>query len=169
MVDTFASRIADATEKERKDAANLREAYRCVVTWFGQGQLPTEVREQLHRFPGHLPIRWLPDMMVIRPALFLAGKEEWIWLVDSKVGRLNTKYWTLEQAAHAAHRLQLTALGLPIVYIWPDGRSCSYVDDLLDDKLIEGPQYGRGSGTPYWLVPKELTRSLDDVFGKGVA
>lgn len=88
-----------------------------------------------------------------------------MWLVDSKSGRQDTKYWVLEKTAHEAHRLQQIALGLPIVYIWPDGCTCSYVDDLPDEKLINGPP-PPPRRTSYWLVPKNLTRSLDEVFGK---
>jgi len=168
MADTFANRIAGATEKEKTDATMLEEMYRCVVSPFGQGQLPDEVREFLRKHSKRLPIRWLPDLMVIRPALALAGKDEWMWLVDSKTGRQDTQCWDLEKAAHEAHRLQRDALGLPIVYIWPDGCTCSYLEDLTDDVLVQGPPMRHGSGTPYWLVPKELTRPLDDIFGKGV-
>jgi len=169
MVDTFATRISAATKKEEEDAALLEQKYRCVVTPFGQGQLTDEARNYLRQHPKPLYIRWLPDRLVIRPALYLEMMDEWMWLIDSKIGRQDTLYWVLEKAAHTAHRLQRDALGLPIVYIWPDGCTCSYVEDLPDEKLIDGPQRGNGSGTPYWLVPKELTRPLDDIFGKGVA
>jgi hypothetical protein len=170
-VDTFVTRMELAAKKEEADAALLEQEYRCVVTPFGQGQLSDEVRKYLHMHVDHLYVRWLPDRMVIRPALYLAKIKEWMWLVDSKYSPLPNTHdaWLLEKDAHTAHRLQRTALGLPIVYIWPDGCSCSYVEDLPDEALIEGPFRGNGSGTPYWKVPKKLTRPLNDVFGKGVA
>lgn len=161
---TFRSRIERARAKEAADTATLQQKFRCVVTPFGQGQLPDEVRDYLRKHPDHVFIRWLPDLMVISPGLYLAKAKEWMWLVDSKDGRTNTENWTLEKAAHEAHRLQRAALGLPIVYIWPDGCSCSYVEDLTDEVLLEGRPISSGSGTPYWLVPKTVTRSLEDVF-----
>jgi hypothetical protein len=195
---TFAIRIGATTEKEKDDTAQLEEKYGCRVAPFGQSQLPDEFRGYLHNHPKCLPIRWLPDLLVVRPDLqparrvnlhadsaegvkragernyvnpsgLLTDIDEWMWLVDSKTGRQDTKNWDLEKAAHAAHRLQRDALGLPIVYIWPDGCSCSYIEDLPDEKLIDGPRGRSGSGTPYWLVPKKLTRSLDEVFGKAAS
>lgn len=172
MLDTFATRISGAVVKEKSDAETLIQDYGCLVKPFGQGQLPDEIRDFLHRHTEQLPIRWLPDLMVIRPALYHANVTEWMWLVDSKYQEQYKwgKYdnWVLEKAAHASHRLQRVALGLPIVYIWPDGRTCSYVDDLTDEVLLPCPWNGNGSGTPCWKVPKKLTRTLDEVFGKGV-
>jgi hypothetical protein len=171
VVSAFDIRMERAAKKEEADAALLEQAYGCVVTPFGQGQLPDDIRGYLHMHPDHLYIRWLPDRMVIRPALYLAKIKECAWLVDSKYSPLPNPFddWLLEKDAHVAHRLQRTALGLPIVYIWPDGCSCSYVEDLSDEVLKPGNNRGNGSGTPYWKVPKKVTRPLDDVFGKGVA
>lgn len=170
----FRGRMDGATKKETADAALLEQKYGCIVTPFGQGQLPDVVREYLRNHPGreHIYLRWLPDRLAIRPDLCKAGVPECMWLPDSKYSPpdKHDRYdaWLLEKSAHAAHRLQRVALGLPIVYIWPDGRTCSYVEDLADDVLTNGSGSGYGSGTPYWFVPKNLTRSLDDVFGKGI-
>jgi hypothetical protein len=166
MTDTFSTRLIGAIEKEKADAAILEQKYGCVVTRFGQGQLPNEFRRFLLNHPKRLYIRWLADLLVARPDLCLARAAESIWLVDSKYGRLDTAFWVLEKAAHEAHRLQQNALSLPNVYLWPDGNSCSYVDDLPDEALKDGPPMRSGSGTPYWLVPKELARPFQDVFGK---
>jgi hypothetical protein len=164
-MDTYIKRITSATEKEQLDTAQLEQKYRCKVFPFGQGQLPDQARDFLRKHSPRLPIRWLPDLMVIRPDLYPLHGSEWIWLVDSKAGRQDTRNWDLEKQAHEAHRLQRAALGLPIVYIWPDGCSCSYVEDLTDDVLISGPKISVHR-TDYWLVPKELARPLEDVFGK---
>lgn len=165
----FNERLKRAIEKEEADAATLQQKYKCVVSPFGQAQLPDYVRHYLKAKPVY--IRWLPDQIAIRPALFMAGIAEFMWLVDSKYSRMPNPYdyWLLEKSAHEAHRLQRSALGLPIVYIWPDGETCSYVEDLPDELLIPGPPHqGIGSGTPYWWVKKTLTRPLDEVFGKNV-
>lgn len=193
-MDSFATRIVEATEKEKADTARL-EKYGCKVYPFGQALLPDDAREYLRKHPALLYLRWLSDLLVVRPDLqptrqvnmhanitegikrarernyvnptdLSPGVNEWIWLVDSKEGRKDTSFWSLEKDAHEAHRLQRPALGLPTLYIWPDGCSCSYVEDLTDEVLIDGTSKGRGSGTPFWLVPKELTRPLDEVFGK---
>ncbi len=167
VMDTFADRIAAALEKEKADTAQL-EKLGCHVEPFGQALLSDKFRGYLKSHPNKLNVRWLGDLLIARPDLLDAQVSESTWIGDSKIGRLNTQYWDLEKSAHSAHRLQQDALSLPHVYIWPDGISCSYVDDLTDDILIEGPYRGYGSGTPFWLVPKELTRSLDNVFGKEV-
>jgi hypothetical protein len=164
-MDTYFERITSAKEKEQLDTAQLEQKYKCKVFPFGQGQLPDEAREFLRRHMERLLIRWLPDLMVIRPDLYPIHGGEWIWLADSKAGRQDTNFWDLEKAAHEAHRLQRVALGLPIVYLWPDGYSCSYVEDLTDDVLIPGPRVSVWR-TDYWLIPKDIARPLEEVFGK---
>jgi hypothetical protein len=165
-IDTFASRITKAVAKEVADTEKLEQKYGCKVYRFGQALLPDDAREYLRYHPNPLYVRWLSDLLAVRPDLWRARALESMWFIDSKIGREDTLYWDLEKAAHTAHRLQQIALGLPIVYIWPDGCSCSYVDDLPDEVLKDGPPNRSGSGTPYWLVLKKLTRTLDDVFGK---
>lgn len=166
---SWATRIGGATEKERADKESLENLFGCKVYTFGQSLLPNEARAYLQSHHALLYLRWLADMLVVRPDLYKTDAEEWMWLVDSKSGRQDTPNWILEKSAHTAHRLQRTALGLPIVYIWPDGCTCSYIEDLPDEVLIDGPMSRHGSGTPYWLVPKRLARPLEDVFGQGVA
>ncbi len=166
IADSFSTRLEGATEKEKADAERLEQKYGCVTYRFGQVLLPDDARGYLRRCPELLYVRWLSDLLVVRPDLWRLLAPESMWFVDSKSGRLDTPYWSLEKAAHEAHRLQRPALGLPIVYIWPNGCSCSYVEDLPNEVLLPGSRLGFGSGTPYWLVPKELTRTLDDIFGK---
>ncbi len=158
--DSFANRIGRATEKEKADAARL-EKLGFKVYPFGQSLFPDEARAFLRK-QKHLYLRWLHDLLAIRI------KDGWPILVDSKIGRKDTQNWVLEKDAHDAHRLQLPALGVTSVYIWPDGCSCSYVEDLTDEVLIDGSYHGKGSGTPFWLVRKELTRPLDTVLGSDI-
>lgn len=169
VVDAFHKRLEGATEKELADAARLEQEYECEVTRFGQGQLPDKFREYLKNYPKPLPMRWMSDLLIVRPAV-LSTPLESIWLGDSKYQEKEKwglyDSWVLEQAAHTAHRLQQVAYGVPNVYLWPDGITCSYVDDLPDEALIPGKNWGNGSGTPFWKVPKELGRPLKDVFGK---
>jgi hypothetical protein len=197
-METYEERKGEAAEKESADADKLKQKYGCEVYLFGQSQLPDDARRYLRKSPGPLPLRWIPDLLVVRPDLqqqvrqvnlhvdtdegmkrarernyvnpkdSLPSVNEWRWLVDSKTGRQDTKYWDLEKSAHEAHRLQRPAFGLPVVYIWPDGCSCSYIEDLTDEILLPGPP-PKPWRTPYWLVPKDVTRSLDEVFGKRVS
>jgi hypothetical protein len=152
--------------------------YGCLVSKFGQAQLSPDAREYLHNGPGadDRLIRWLPDLFVISPPMYNAGFSEYMWLVDSKYSfKYNPDFpsryahWLIEKAVLSAQRELRKVLGLPIVYIWPDGLTCSYVEDLTDDLLITAPYYGEGSGTEAWKFPRNKTCSLDDVFGKGVA
>jgi ribulose bisphosphate carboxylase small subunit len=160
---TWATRITSAQEREQEVWALLEQGYGCQVSFFGQSQLPEKMRDRLRAYPSKPNIRWLPDLLVERDYLRFQRVQEYIWLVDVKSCRLDTDYWDIEQASLAAHRSMRYQLGLPIVYVWPDG--CSYVEDLRDNLLINGPYRGNGSGTPFWLFPKKYARPLEEVFG----
>lgn len=155
---TFTERMTRALNHELIVATGLRErGY--VVGEFGQGQLGPDVRDALRRHRTKL--RWLPDLIAVSIGEVL--------LVDAKFGRTDTPNYDMEKASLDALVALQRATDVPVVIVWADMR-CSYVMALeCCDSRSEGVYCGNGSGTPYWLFPKDLVgHDMDDVFTREV-
>lgn len=159
---SFSDRMTLARAHEQSTAQRLR-AYRWEVCDFGQGQLTAPMRDALRRI--NTPLRWMPDLLAVR--------ETKVALIDAKAEQnKDTPNFSLEKSSHSAHIRWWVTFGIPLVYVWDDFR-CNYITDLGEEHLHQGAWLGRGSGTPFWLIPKTIARPWDDVFGpvaeRGVA
>jgi hypothetical protein len=131
-----------------------------LVEPFGQSQLSPRMRQRLHgcydKDGNTMPLRWLPDLLAIGPAVVL---------IDAKSGEKwrETGNCDIEKAALTASVLLSNALKIDIFFIFTDGSTISALE--LDSPSVpkwDGPQTGRGSGTPFWLFPKDKTRPCLD-------
>jgi hypothetical protein len=147
----FGDRIGSGSAHERRVYEALLPL--CdTVELIGQSQLSTEMRFYLRRI--NTRFRWFPDM--------LAVFRKQLWLVDPKFGRMDTDSWDIEVSAFDAHPAFQDAFGVPVVYVWAD-LTCSYHDDVKE--WVRGPFPGVGQWrTDYYLVPKSVSRPLDEVF-----
>jgi hypothetical protein len=149
---TFTERITSA-EVHEHDVLDRLIADGVPACPFGQGQISEAVRTELVR--THSPIRWTPDIIAV-----LAPLAYWI---DAKCGRLDKPNYTIEVEALRGHRA-LECAGFATVIVWPDFR-WNHARDLIPDDLVVGSNLSRnGSGTPFWLVKKHLSRPWDQLF-----
>lgn len=150
----FAQRLSAAVAHERAVATHLRSAGWTVCS-FGQGQLSPEVREILRRKATLL--RWIPDLLVVH-------RDEDPFLADAKVGRTDTKFWSIEKRSHVAHKRCQDAFEMPVYCVWTD-MSWSTTDDISEGiangAIRSGAFHGVGSETPFYLVPKEITEAAE--------
>lgn len=179
MTTGFDERLRFGGAVEQAITVDLESRGMCVRP-FGQALLAPEVRDVLKTTQSLL--RWLPDLVgwrPVRPRMFL---------IDAKgTMRRATANHSIELRVLLAARFTM----LPTFYIcddhkalaaddvWPDGpilrtccdgcRQAALADPtgrLLPSKCPEHVRRGgRGSGTPYALVPKEACRPLEALFG----
>lgn len=154
------------TRKQLSDAHEavvlllLNDAGWVAEPW-GQALVSERLRQALKQVPS-CPARWAPDILAVRD-------REWAF-VDAKAEiRGDTPNFSIEKSAVRSHFswwIGHNAGTAKFIYVWDDFR-CSYIDDLNDTKgLHEGHFAGVGSGTPFWLIPKQATRPFDEVFGR---
>lgn len=155
---TFAERqhAADLHELETK---RLLEERGWTCDRFGQALLSDRVRDLLRTTRSAL--RWLPDL--------IAARRGQVLLVDSKdAQRLDTPNWSIEIAAYDAGSLIQQTFGHPLLYVWHDF-TANFHDELSIETSFETRSFTSGSGTPFHLVRKSSTRSLDDVLSDASA
>lgn len=176
---TFDERLAFGNAVQNAITAEL-EARGLCIREFGQALLAPDVREVLKTTQSLL--RWLPDLVGWRP------RRPRLFLIDAKgTMRRGTVNHAIELRVLLAARFTM----LPTFYIcddykalaaddvWPDGPILRTCCDGCRDKALADPtgrllpskcpehtlRAGRGSGTPYALVPRTACRSLDSLFG----
>lgn len=138
------------------------------VCRFGQAQLSDDVRGLLRRYPG-LPLRWSPDLLVVRQA----GTGDWhddVRLIDAKSGRTDTACYAVEKASLNAAIRWMPTHSVDEWLVFEDGNCCRRSHMTFDPPyVVDGPQHGNGSGTPYWLISKSapFMHHIDEEFGHG--
>jgi hypothetical protein len=182
MTTGFDERLAFGNAVQEAIAADLA-ARGLAVRPFGQALLAPEVRDILRQTNSLL--RWLPDLVGWRP------RRPRLFLIDAKgTMRRATTNHSIELRVLLAARFTM----LPTFYIcddrkalaaddvWPpvpDGPIERYCCDgclngaladptgrLLPSKCPEhARRSGRGSGTPYAIIPKTACASLESLFG----
>lgn len=152
----FESRIGFAEAHEALVAEHIRAAGWTCGPW-GQALLTDELRDALRA--TDCPARWSPDLLAVHGVRWL--------FVDAKAEiRTDTPNFSIELSAfrsHVAWRDANRQLG-SFVYVWDD-LTCSYIEDLEDGQIKVGEYHGSGSGTPFGLVSKTVTRPFESVFG----
>ena len=159
---TFQDRLSLASTHEEKVLRSIRKREWWVACAYGQGMLSSEVRNHLRR--NNTPLRWHPDILAVR-----SDDRRVVYGVDAKTEqRTDTAYFSIEKSALAALHGWYSNWGTPVVIVWGDGSSNFTWDLLADDQnaLREGPYRGNGSGTSFWLWPKNRARPFDDIFGE---
>jgi hypothetical protein len=106
-------------------------------------------------------LRWTPDLLAVR------GDN--IVLVDAKRGSLEGfRNVTIQSNVVWAGEAWSTIA--PVYYIYPTGLTFSWQDivtHVLEERLMVRTD-GTGSGTPYYLIPQELGRAMDDCWGRPI-
>ena len=150
----FVGRMNRAESHETAVMSRLADSGWTVCA-FGQAQIEEHVREELKQTGSWL--RWLPDVLAV------CGKR--VLLIDAKSEeRTDTPNYAIEKRSLDSH-LRLGLAGEPVVYAWDDFRVC-FAGDVNDATKTTGPDYGNGSGTPYWLVRKDdVARPWEAIFG----
>lgn len=155
---SFERRMRQATAHENAVIEQLR-----LRGWlaepFGQGQLPTRIREQLRTIDTD--VRWMPDLIAIKS--FPNGQQ--LRFVDAKAGdrwRTSGNHDIETRALEAAEAFYAYAKW-PVYFVFSDM-------SLTDPERIRelgrpGPYYGSGSGTPFLLFSTTICRPLDSTFG----
>jgi hypothetical protein len=162
QLDNFQNRLGPHEVLEALIKMDLRRKG-WLVEPFGQSQLSPPMRQRLHgcydKDGNIMPLRWLPDLLAVGPAVL--GQS--VVLIDAKSGEKwrETGNCDVEKAALTASVRLSVALRIDIYYIFTDGSAISALE-LDSVGKWEGPQTGRGSGTPFWLFPKDKTRPCLD-------
>jgi hypothetical protein len=180
---TGTERLAFGDAVQNRIAANL-EARGLAVKPLGQALLAPDVREVLRQTNSLL--RWLPDLVgwrPVRPRMFLIDAKgtmrrattnhsiELRVLLAARFTMLPTFYICDEDGALAADQVWPPTPESPIHRYCCDGCMAKALDDPTGRLLpIRCPEHarkgGRGSGTPYALIPKTACVPLDALFGK---
>jgi hypothetical protein len=150
-VSAYAARLRDGLRHEQRvcDAVNAC-GWHCAS--FGQALLTVEVRDALRAWRTDL--RWMPDLLAVRPAHDLAPAEDCVRLIDAKwSGRHDTGRYDFECSSVAAHHRWMTGFGHDVWLVFWDMRCCRVGDALASPQLRKGTWAGVGSGTPFWLLP----------------
>ncbi len=153
---SFADRISQAETHEQNCQTKITDTG-WTVGQYGQACLTKDVRDALRWIDT--PIRWMADHIAIRGPVACLADAKWS-------NRQDTPNYDIECSSLASLGLQCESLGIPVVIIWYDFQ-CNYTWDLLPDHApkFRGPWRGNGSGTPFWLWPKDQARPFGDVFG----
>jgi len=159
---SYEKRMAAGKRHERRVAKSL-----CIRGWHvdfvGQSQLSDEAHTALESLRPKREVRWWPDLLAVK-----RRGESWLCLlVDAKTGRSDTPNYAIEDDAIRAHRIFADDFGLPVFYVFGDGRVAS-LGALEGHGGTPGPRYGNGSDTPYSLYPKTIGRGFSEVFGDPV-
>lgn len=133
--------------------------------YFGQAMLSERMREYLRT--QHTHVRWMPDV--------IAGKRvanrTVIAFVDAKGGHRwkDTGNHDIEKSAlKAAEKwIDLSGETCPFYFVFGDFRVATPAD--VRDNCADGIFNGRGSGTPFVLVPADKCRPFESVFGDPLA
>lgn len=179
MSTAFQERLAFGNAVEAAISADLGSRG-LLVKPFGQALLAPDVREVLRTTNSLL--RWLPDLVGWRPA------KPKVFLIDAKgTMRRETANHAIElRVLLAAHFTMLPTFficddhkALAAESIWPDGpilRTCcggcrekALADPTGRELPSKCPEHvrkgGRGSGTPYALIPRSECVPLERLFG----
>jgi len=182
MSTAFDERLAFGTAIESAITADL-SARGLRIAKFGQALLAEDVRDVLKATNSLL--RWLPDLVGWRPTkprLFLIDAKgtmrratvnhsiELRVLLAARFTMLDTFYICDDYKALPADMVWPATTGGPIARYCCDGcRDAALADPtgrLLPSKCPEHVRRGgRGSGTPYALVPKSACVHLESLFG----
>ena len=162
----FASRLAEGQRHE----ANVRDAIQrhgWIAEPFGQGILTAVVRDALRAWDTEL--RWMPDLLCVRPRTDEAPIGDCVRLVDAKwSNRHDTGNYDFEAKSVAAHHRWIVGYGHHVWLVFYDLRCCRVADALASHQLHRGAWLGVGSGTPFYLLPKDdpCVVDLDDAFNR---
>jgi hypothetical protein len=160
-VTTFAERMVPASKFEEELVDRLNGAgWRAFR--FGQSQLPEECREYLTRFEdgARRPalIRWMPDVITFRA--FPNGRV-FVALLDAKVCAGRPSY-AVEMSAVETAEVFTDRLFTPTFFAFDDWRILTPREVRQRGRV--GPHSPNGSGTPYYLVEKQFSRPISEVF-----
>lgn len=151
---TWVQRKALGEALERRVGQELA-ARGWTVNRYGQGALSENIRAAMRS--GASALRWNPDL--------IAARGDRVVTVDCKAqqsGR-STGWHAIECSAVKAHIRFIAMFETPVFYVFDDLGVLSPHDVLGDGRL--GPRSANGSGTPYYLIQKDLDRGFDRVFG----
>lgn len=149
---TFAQRLSIGQDHEARVAAAIR-AQGWIAESFGQGVLSPTMRDALRVWDTAL--RWMPDLLCVRPCDDAAPAGDCVRLVDAKWSDVqDTANYDFECKSVAAHDRWIVGYGHHVWLVFYDLRCCRVADALASPRLHKGTWHGRGSGTPFWLLPK---------------
>lgn len=160
----FQERLADAMRHEDAviEALKSRDF---LADRFGQGQLPEHQRDhlRLYRDQGKYPtpVRWMPDIIASKKF----ANRSIVIFVDAKAGNRyeQTGRHDLEIAAIESAMGWAMYSRCPAYFVFQDFRVAT-PEDVLEHGQ-QGQFRGSGSGTPFLLIPVDVCRPFDDVFG----
>jgi hypothetical protein len=162
---TFADRMTPSLEFEAKVIERLTQSGWPAFP-FGQAQLPDECRRRLVRFEdgSRRPslIRWMPDIITYRD---MPNGRSFVALIDAKA-RSNTSNYAIEMSAIETNGIYTDQLYTPTFFVFDDDDWKVLTPREARQRGTPGPhpQIGRGSGTPYLLVPKRFARPFNEIF-----
>ncbi len=132
---------------------------------FGQAQLPDECRARLKRFEdgARRPslIRWMPDIITFRD---MPNGRSFVALIDAKCGGGGTLNFSVEMSAVETAAIYADQLYTPTFFVFDNWSVLTPRDARQRGVKGPDPAPGRGSGTPYLLVPKQWARPFDEIF-----
>jgi Holliday junction resolvase len=132
-----------------------------TVNRYGQGALSENIRAAMRS--GASALRWSPDL--------IAARGDRVVTADCKAqqpGRSTGRH-AIECAAVKAHIRFIAMFETPVFYVFYvfyvfDVFGVLSPHDVLGDGRL-GPRSANGSGTPCYLIEKDLDRDFDRVFG----
>lgn len=148
----FARRLAIGQQHETAVRTAIN-AHGWIAEPFGQGILTATVRDALRAWSTDL--RWMPDLLCVRPSTDSAPIGDCIRLVDAKWSNVqDTANYDFECSSVAAHHRWIVGYGHHVWLAFYDMRCCRVADALASPALHRGAWRGAGSGTPFFLLPK---------------
>lgn len=162
LVSTFDTRMTAARALEDKVERSLRK-----YGWqAGRADLISpDLRAALmpatsaHRVSAANVLRWTPDLFAVRGAAK--------YLVEAKATTSTTTNHSIEYMSLSSLERWYRHTGMMVIIVWHDGRLNLHTDLLTADPpavLMDG-RGANGSGTPFYLWPKDRTRPWLEVFG----
>jgi hypothetical protein len=95
-------------------------------------------------------LRWFPDLIATN------GKE--VSLIEVKSTRAGNRNWAIEKQSLAVAKQLNDEFKIRVAYAWVDSdnniEAFVHYEELILLPMREGPQRGKGSGTPYWLIER---------------
>lgn len=143
----FSDRMALALPHERAVAEVM-----AGVGWFVDRWGTELLSRDLHRQLLHArsPLRFQPDMVAVR-------ENSVLWLEAKTVSEKNkrTGNVSVQKECLSALLSLSVAQRTPIYFVWWDMTATPVAELAHCDHKCTGPDWGNGSGTPYWLAAKD--------------
>lgn len=156
---SFDDRLAVGGHLEERVLRALRRRL-WLAEPFGQGQLSEEMRDRLKRL--QTPVRWMADIIAAKDA----GGLTVVAFIDAKGGetyRRTGNYCVEAAALSSAEGWIQHSVCCGYYFVFAD------LGVLTPEEVrawaTPGRWKGHGSGSPFLLVPADLARPFDSVFG----